>query len=185
MSLWCFMILKNMISNAHSQTLFTILCSLLLRATAYGLGAHMSAIPPEMMEVGMKYIFISELLYVATTAVAKLSIGVYFLRLSSQKYQFRVIYTTLTVVMVFSTMYFFFLVFQCTPIEYSWTQSYSNRNGKCLGRSTLANVTYAHAAMSALTDWAFGILPVFFVWNLKMNPRTKLSVILILSLGFL
>lgn len=39
--------------------------------------------------------------------------------------------------------------------------------------------------MSALTDWAFGILPIFFVWKMQMNPRTKISVILILSLGFL
>lgn len=161
------------------------MCSLLLRATVYGLGAHIEAIPPEMMEVGLKYIFICELLYVATTAVAKLSIGVYFLRLSNKKYQFWVIYTTLTVVMLFSSMYFFFLVFQCTPITYTWRQFYKNSNGKCLSRSILANVTYAHAAMSAATDWAFGILPVFFVWKLKMNPRTKLSVILILSLGFL
>jgi len=86
--------------------------------------------------------------------------------------------------MLFSTMYFFFLLFQCTPISYIWTQ-YNSGSGHCLSGNTLANVTYAHAAMSALTDWAFGILPIFFVWKLKMNPRTKLSVILILSLGFL
>jgi hypothetical protein len=39
--------------------------------------------------------------------------------------------------------------------------------------------------MSALTDWIFGVLPIFFVWKMRMNPRTKLSVVLILSLGFL
>jgi len=137
-----------------------------------------------MKQIGLKYIFICELLYVLTTAVAKLSIGVYFLRLSNKEYQARVIYTTLSVVMLFSTMYFFFLVFQCTPIEYIWTQ-FGTGKGSCLSRSVLANVTYAHAAMSAVTDWSFGILPVFFVWKMKMNPRTKLSVILILSLGFL
>jgi hypothetical protein len=38
--------------------------------------------------------------------------------------------------------------------------------------------------MSAVTDWIFGILPIFFVWKMKMDPRTKLSVVLILSLGF-
>lgn len=39
--------------------------------------------------------------------------------------------------------------------------------------------------MSAITDWSFGILPIFFVWKMQMTPRTKVSVILILSLGFL
>lgn len=132
----------------------------------------------------LQYIFICEFLYVSCTAVTKLSIGVYFLRLASKRYQIWTIYTTITVVMVISTMYFFFLLLQCIPINYLWNQ-YEGGAGKCLHGDILANVTYAHAAMSALTDWAFGILPIFFVYRMMMNPRTKYSVILILSLGFL
>lgn len=132
----------------------------------------------------LQYIFLCELLYVLTTAVAKLSIAVFYMRLASKKYQIRIIYITLGIVMLFSTMYFFFLLFQCSPIEHLWKQ-YDNGQGKCISSTILINVTYAHAAMSAATDWSFGILPIFFVWKLKMNPRTKLSVILILSLGFL
>jgi len=132
----------------------------------------------------VQYIFVSELFYVVATAVVKLSIGAYFLKLTNKKYQKNVIYLNLAVVMLFSTIYFFFLLFQCHPIDHIWMQ-YRDTNGTCLSGNTLANVTYAHAAMSAVTDWVFGILPVFFVWKLKMNPRTKLSVILILSLGFL
>jgi hypothetical protein len=128
--------------------------------------------------------FICELLYVVATAVVKLSIGAFFLRLSSKKYQIRTVYITLGVVLLVSTMYFFFLLFQCTPINYLWTK-YEDGHGKCLSGHILANVTYAHAAMSAVTDWAFGILPIFFVWKMQMNPRTKITVILILSLGFL
>lgn len=128
--------------------------------------------------------FICELLYVTTTAMAKISIGVYFLRLAGKRYQVLVIYTVMGVVALFSTMYFFFLVFQCTPVDYLWLQ-FTNMSGTCVGPTVLANATYAHAAISAITDWAFGILPVFFVWNLQMNPRTKLSVALILGLGFL
>ena len=128
--------------------------------------------------------FICELLYVVVTAVVKLAIGAFFLRLSSKNYQVYTVYITLTVVLLISTMYFFFLLFQCTPISYLWLK-YADGSGKCLSGPILANVTYAHAAMSAVTDWAFGILPIFFVWNIHMNPRTKITVILILSLGFL
>ena len=164
----------------------TTLCSLLLRTEYYGLGAHMHSIPSEDLIVASKLIFICELLYVVTTAVTKLSIGVYFLRLASKRYQIRIIHLTLAIVMLFSTMYFFFLLFQCTPISHLWTQfSVGGSAGKCLAKKTLSNVTYAHAAMSAATDWAFGLLPIAFVWKMHMNPRTKASVILILSLGFL
>jgi hypothetical protein len=167
-----------------AMIVFTLFCSLCLRATYYGLGAHMYHIDDGYLQTGFKIIFICELLYVVSTTVTKLSISAYFLRLSIKRYQRIVIYTTLSVVLVFSSMYFFFLLFQCTPISFFWTK-YVHGQGSCLKSPILPAVTYAHCAMSALTDWSFGILPIFFVWKMQMNPRTKLSVILILSLGFL
>ncbi|KAK0118583.1 hypothetical protein ONS95_007469 [Cadophora gregata] len=167
-----------------AMIVFTIFCSLCLRATVYGLGAHMENIEPASLETGFKIVFICELLYVVATTVTKVAIAAYFFRLSSKRYQRVVIYVTLAAVMVFSTMYFFFLMFQCSPINYLWTKYNEDGKGTCLNSTTLSAVTYAHCAMSAITDWSFGILPIFFVWKMQMNPRTKLSVILILSLGF-
>ncbi|PMD63906.1 uncharacterized protein K444DRAFT_522085 [Hyaloscypha bicolor E] len=166
-----------------AMIVFTVFCSLCLLAEFYGLGAHMVNIDDGFKAIGFKIIFICELLYVVSTTVTKLSISAYFLRLSIKRYQKIVIYTTLSVVLVFSTMYFGFLLFQCAPISYLWTK-YESGQGKCLRSPILASVTYAHCAMSALTDWSFGILPIFFVWKMQMTPRTKLSVILVLSLGF-
>jgi hypothetical protein len=132
----------------------------------------------------LQYIFVCELLYVVSTAVTKLSIGVYFLRLASKPYQRYVIYSTLAVAIFYSVLYFFFLLLQCQPVDFLWSQ-YEGGSGSCLGVKTLTDITYMHAAMSAVTDWSFGILPISFVWGLKMNPSTKLSVTLVLSLGFL
>ncbi|KAE8447097.1 hypothetical protein EG329_011081 [Mollisiaceae sp. DMI_Dod_QoI] len=143
----------------------------------------MENITKDSLEAGFKIVFICELLYVVSTTVTKLSIAAYFLRLSSKRYQRMVVYVTTAVVLIFSTMYFFFLIFQCSPTSDFWTQ-FLGVHGKCLSAEVLSSVTYAHCAMSALTDWSFGILPIFFVWKMKMNPRTKLSVVLILSLGF-
>jgi hypothetical protein len=84
-----------------------------------------------------------------------------------------------------SSMYFIFLVFQCTPVSLFWNRFLDAADGHCADKTTLANITYVHAALSALTDWIFGLLPVALVWRLKMNLRTKLSIVLILSLGFL
>lgn len=131
-----------------------------------------------------QYIFASEVLYVITMAITKVSIGVYFLRLSSQRYQFWIIYSVMALTCLVSSAYFVFVLLQCQPISYLWNM-FEDGSGSCLSTSIRADVTYAHAAMSALTDWAYGILPITFVWKMKMNPRTKLSVVLILSLGFL
>jgi hypothetical protein len=131
-----------------------------------------------------KIIFICELLYVVSTTATKLSVAAFYLRLTNKKYQKVIIYTNVAFVLIFSSMYFFFLLFQCSPISYLWSK-YEDGNGTCLHDPILPSVTYGHCVMSAFTDWIFGILPIFFVWKMRMNPRTKMSVILILSLGFL
>jgi hypothetical protein len=58
-----------------------------------------------------KYTFISELLYISYTAVTKLSIGVYFLRLASPNlpYQRTIIHINMCVVAVYLTVYFFLI----------------------------------------------------------------------------
>ncbi|KAF7923594.1 hypothetical protein EAE99_006853 [Botrytis elliptica] len=166
-----------------SITIHTALCGLLLRSLAFGLGAHIYNINSDYLDELAKYIFASELLYVITMAITKVSIGVYFLRLANKRYQFWIIYSVMAIAVLVSMAYFIFVLLQCQPISYFWNM-FDNGSGFCLSTSTRANVTYAHAAMSALTDWAYGILPITFVWKMKMNPRTKLSVVLILSLGF-
>ncbi|KUJ07107.1 uncharacterized protein LY89DRAFT_601901 [Mollisia scopiformis] len=171
-----------------AMIIFSIFCALCLQLSSYGLGAHMENIAGSAFVPGFKIVFVCELLYVVSTTVTKLSIAAYFLRLSSKRYQRVTIYLTTAVVLILSTMYFFFLIFQCNPPPAFWNR-YSPDGGRaydayCLTGDTLAGITFAHCAMSAITDWIFGILPIFFVWKMQMNPRTKWSVVLILSLGF-
>lgn len=92
------------------------------------------------------------------------------------------IWIVISGVTIFSTFYFFLVVFQCNPVVYFWTQ-YTGGSGKCVSSSVIADASYAHGAVSAVADWTLGILPIFLVWNLAMNPRTKVSVALILALG--
>ena len=88
----------------------------------------------------------------------------------------------MSAVVLFSTFYVFLIIFQCYPVDYFWTR-YAGAVGKCLNPNVIADATYAHSAISAWTDWTLGILPIFLVWDLAMNLRTKVSVALILALG--
>jgi len=49
----------------------------------------------------------------------------------------------------------------------------------------MINITLVHSAIMAAADWTCAILPVFLVWDLKMNKRLKISVALILMIGAL
>ena len=47
------------------------------------------------------------------------------------------------------------------------------------------NLTYVHSAISAVADCILAILPMFLVFGLQMNIRTKIIVFAILGLGTL
>jgi len=107
-----------------------------------------------------------------------------------KKSQINIIRGVMLVFSLFTTYFLFLMIFQCHPVSYFWTQNPNPQPGapapageSCIPRDIIADSTYAHGALSAAADWTLGILPIFLVWNLNMNPRTKFSVALILALG--
>lgn len=57
--------------------------------------------------------------------------------------------------------------------------------GSCQPREYQTALSFAVAAVSISTDWTFACLPVFLLWNVQMDPRVKLSVVVMLGLGVL
>ncbi|QSZ30857.1 hypothetical protein DSL72_000415 [Monilinia vaccinii-corymbosi] len=165
-----------------SLVVHTALCGVMLRLPAYGIGAHIENVDPRNFTVIAKLIFAGELLYVTTMAITKVAIGVYFLRLSNRRYQFWIIYGIMALSLLCNSAYLVFVLLECQPLSFFWDM-FSGGTGTCLSTSVIRSVTYIQGAMSAVTDWVYGVLPITFVWKIKMNPRTKLSVILVLSLG--
>jgi hypothetical protein len=113
----------------------------------------------------------------------KVSVGAFLMQICVNKCQRTVIWTVIGVFSVFTTYYVPLLVFQCHPISYFWTQSDGKGGGGCISPDVIADSSYAHGGLSAVADWTLGTLPVFLVWNLQMNPRTKISAALLLALG--
>lgn len=114
----------------------------------------------------------------------------FLMQICVRKSQINIIRGVMLVFSIFTIFFLFLMIFQCHPISYFWTQNpqpgpdYIAPAGEsCIPRWIIADSTYAHGALSAAADWTLGILPIFLVWNLNMNPRTKISVALILALG--
>jgi hypothetical protein len=112
----------------------------------------------------------------------KFSVGIFLLRIAVERGQRITLYIVLAVSTIMSTYFFFLFVFQCWPVAYFWGQ-YTGMEGHCIDTSIILKTTYAYSAVTCWSDWTFSILPVFIVRKLNMNPRTKLSVILILALS--
>lgn len=88
--------------------------------------------------------------------------------------------TIIVVQAVYSTYYFFLFVFQCLPVQHFWLQ-WAGEKGTCLNTNLIVDSTYAYAAVCCVTDWTFGLLPVWMIWDLQMNSKTKITVGVILA----
>lgn len=112
----------------------------------------------------------------------KFSIGIFLLRIAVARTHRIIIWTVVVVTEVYGFVYFLLFVLQCIPSEYFWTQ-YTGGKGHCINPKVTVDATYVYSAISCWADWTLAIIPVFLVWNLQMNSRTKVVVALILALG--
>jgi hypothetical protein len=73
----------------------------------------------------------------------------------------------------YSAYFIFLVIFQCLPVSYFWDKA---TPGHCVDPVVVADSTYAHSAISAISDWTFGTLPAFIIHKLQMHWRVKTSV---------
>ena len=84
---------------------------------------------------------------------------------------------------IFNLFYLLFTIFQCTPIRGFWTRMAGE---KVTCRADIAvDSTLASSAVSTIIDWAFGVLPVFMLWNLNVTRKKKIGLAVIMGLGVL
>jgi hypothetical protein len=123
------------------------------------------------------------MLYTCASAVAKISIALALLRLTVRRIHRIILWTSIGVIIGIGIMYWLVLLLDCYPISYFWNRVDSRYSGTCLSVQTLLAIAYLYSALTIICDLTLGILPVFLVWTLQMNRRTKIAVGGILSLG--
>ncbi|TVY83984.1 hypothetical protein LSUE1_G001347 [Lachnellula suecica] len=155
-----------------------------LSGVKYGTGRHTADILPQNVPTALYYWWLCEIFYTLTTVTVRLSIAILLLRICIKTSHKLIIYGTLVAVFVFSTFYFFLIIFQCHPVSFFWGQ-YEGMKGSCINPAAVPAASIAHSVVSFTADWVLGLLPIALIWDLKMNRRTKVSVAGLLSLGLL
>lgn len=80
-------------------------------------------------------------------------------------------------------IFFFFTIFQCTPVNFFWNRAQPGASGTCVNNGVLIGIAYLYSVGAAITDLTIGMLPIALIWNLRMNKRTKCAVAGILGIG--
>ncbi len=123
------------------------------------------------------------MLYIWASAVAKISITLVLLRLTITKIHRIILWANVGIVIAIGLMFWLVLLLDCRPISHFWNRVDPSNSGTCLPVQILLDIMYLYSALSIICDMTLGILPVFLVWTLQMNRRTKAAVGGILSLG--
>lgn len=95
----------------------------------------------------------------------------------------------IAVTTIIGLIFWFMLTLQCTPVSFFWQRvrleldPTSNVHGSCMSLDSIIDIAYVYSVTATCCDLTLGLLPVFLVWNLQMNSRTKAALAGILGMG--
>ncbi|OTA99639.1 hypothetical protein M426DRAFT_253773 [Hypoxylon sp. CI-4A] len=168
-----------------AQANFTVSCVLILLGVSDGLGRHNKSLDQYHEIEALKYQALATATYVLNMWLIKLSIGIFLLRLASQKRYRYILYGSIFVVTIWSIVLFFWNIFQCSPVPAQWDYTIlaDDPTSRCVSAEEIVNAAYALSVMSILSDWMYALLPIPMLWKVKMTTQAKMTVVVVLGLG--
>ncbi len=139
--------------------------------------------------INTKWWWLGQTSYVWTCAVAKISIAVALLRLTVARAHTLILWGVIAVTTIVGLIFWFILTLQCQPVSFFWQRvrleldPHAPVHGHCLSLDTVIDMAYVYSVTATCCDLTLGLLPIFLVWNLQMNVRTKAALAGILGMG--
>ncbi|KAJ5161274.1 hypothetical protein N7492_006666 [Penicillium capsulatum] len=141
------------------------------------------------METAMFWWWLGQTSYVWVCAVAKISIAVALLRLTVSRVHTLILWAVIGVTSTIGLVFWFMLTLQCRPVSFFWQQvrplmdPAAVVHGSCMNLDNIIAIAYVYSVTATCCDLTLGLLPIFLVWNLQMNTRTKAALAAILGMG--
>ncbi|PGH06003.1 hypothetical protein GX51_02594 [Blastomyces parvus] len=166
--------------------MFTALAGCLMHSASLGLGRHDDDIKSLDEKIdAFKFFFTADMLYILSSGIVKVSFCLSLLRIVivGRAYIFT-IYTVGVITVIFMTFYFFFALFSCSPVDYTWEQMRGPHiKGTCRQYFKVVAGSYAHGSIICAGDLTLAAVPALMIRKLQLNPRTKISAIVLLGFG--
>jgi hypothetical protein len=121
--------------------------------------------------------------YISTLTFSKISILVFYLRLSPER-NFRImVYATIGFTLAYNFAGALVVIFSCNPIAASWDLTLAALpTTKCVNRPA---DYLAAASLNIFTDLLIFCLPLKTIWSIQLPLNQRLSVIAIFATGLL
>ncbi|KAL1998723.1 hypothetical protein VTN02DRAFT_5679 [Thermoascus thermophilus] len=150
----------------------------------HGLGRYNQYITQADQVMLRKYTFYHSIVVMVGISAVKMSVGFFLLRVAEQTRFRKLIIGMLIFLLPFTLACAGTLVFQCTPVSAAWDLS-RRPSARCFSSHTFTSIGLFNSAVNVATDVLFAALPIPMFGSIKVNKRTKASLMAILSLGYL
>lgn len=148
--------------------------------TSLGVGyAHAAALPPATVETLLKLILAFELMWAVSLSLSKASILLMYCRVFGDGYVKVAARVTLVVVGIWAVEVVLATFLMCRPLRTNWRQV---AGAKCEG---VIAMYMANGVVNLVTDLVVVLLPLPYLWRLRLPKQTKIGLAIALSLGFL
>lgn len=111
------------------------------------------------------------------------------LRLTVARRHTIIIWAVIAVTTIVGLVFWFMLTLQCQPVSFFWQRvrplmdPTASVSGTCMDLDRIIAIAYFYSVTATCCDLTLGLLPIFLVWNLHMNTRTKAALAAILGMG--
>ncbi|EOA85462.1 hypothetical protein ACJQWK_06605 [Exserohilum turcicum] len=161
--------------------LFTCYCSFLLAIRdRTESGRFFDA---DSIRITLIFVQLSEVFYILTTTFLKVSLGLFFLRVLTKRWQRLLFYAILTIGVVYGLLYFFVALFQCGNPAHIADNLYASTADQCLPEAIHLTAGYIYGIINILADWTFVLIPISVLVDSDLDRRSKISVSIVMGLG--
>ncbi|ODH49273.1 hypothetical protein GX48_04613 [Paracoccidioides brasiliensis] len=151
--------IANLRNSCQKPQLFVVAFAItMILAVNYGLGRHIWDIPLSRYIMYLRITFIESILYICGTALMKISIILFYLRIFPPTRVHIVCKTLIFFILGYSFASCVVVIFMCRPVEKFWDVQIMY--GSCIDR---AASYYVNAAMSITTDMMTLAIPIVFI----------------------
>ncbi|KAI1472150.1 uncharacterized protein F4812DRAFT_801 [Daldinia caldariorum] len=173
-----------MLSLIFSQVMYIITLSLCTVLVCYGLGRHIYYIPVDHQSEITRWNWIVQPFGILALPIGKISVVLLLERLMGNtcvrwRWFLWMNMALFTASMISSSIISYA---QCNPPRALWSQV---PGAVCLDPTVNANFALFGCAYSSFLDFTLAIIPITFVWKLRMSTQKKVGLYFLLGMGVL
>ncbi|TEY71109.1 hypothetical protein BOTCAL_0101g00010 [Botryotinia calthae] len=161
--------------------MFVLNVSMSTMSAINGLGVHNLTITAAEMEPAVKYFTIFQLFTLTGTLPVKASICISLMRITPSLTYRKILYAIMAGSVATVLISDIVVIVTCRPMAFTWDKTIPD--GKCSSINAILILSYCFSATNIITDWSTAIIPAFIIWNLKLSPKIKVAISILLGMG--